>query len=147
MSGVLGSAGADGFPVGGEGVRLLGGSCGTHDFRLGLVWSGVITARVGPVSGFAGDGCCGSSACADLGLGCCSGLWGSMARCRRSSSMVRRGGVVCTGRYFLKNLRLRCGHPSRAVNADNILVELADLDYDTRVIPFSGVWASLVLEW
>ena len=44
----LGRAGADGFPVGGEAGRLLGGSCGIHGFRLGLVWSGVITARVGP---------------------------------------------------------------------------------------------------
>ena len=51
--------------------------------------------------------------------------------------MVSRGGVVCTGKYFLKNLLLR------AINVDNLL---ANFDHYSRVVPFSGVGASLVLD-
>ena len=38
------------------------------------------------------------------------------------------------------------GHPARAINADDVLVKLANFDHFTRLVPFSGVGASLVLD-
>ena len=64
-----------------------------------------ITAWGGCPCGFS-DGGGGSSASGGLELDCLVGLGGSMARCLRSSSFVCRGGVICTGMYFLRNLRL-----------------------------------------
>ena len=107
--------------------------------------SGVITAGVEPVSGFAGDGCGGSSACAGLELVCLSGQW----QHGKVLQVIVDGETRWSGLYWKvlpQELAVAGGYPSRAVNADNILVELANLNHDTRLIPFSGVWASLVLD-
>ena len=40
-----------------------------------------------------------------------------------------------------------CGwSSSRAINADDVLVVLTDLNHHARLVPLSGVWAGLVLE-
>ena len=65
------------------------------------------------------------------------------------SQVIVDGETRWCGLYWKvlpQELAVAEGHPSRAVNADNILVELAALDHDTRLISFSGVWASLVLD-
>ena len=64
----------------GEGVWLLSCICGAFGFGLGLWWSGVTAAGVGPVSGCAGDGCGGILACAGVGAIGLGGLCGSIAR-------------------------------------------------------------------
>ena len=38
------------------------------------------------------------------------------------------------------------GDTARTIHADHILVELADLDDDTRFVPFGGVRTSLILD-
>ena len=51
-----------------------------------------------------GGGWGGRLASTGLRLGCLADLEGSVLRC--APSMVSRGGWVCTGMYFLRNLRL-----------------------------------------
>ena len=38
------------------------------------------------------------------------------------------------------------GHSARAIDADNLLVKLANFDHYACLVPFSGVWASLILD-
>ena len=114
---------------------------------LGWGWCGLVSSLLGldPVSGFAGDGCGGSSACADLRLGCCSGPVGQHGKVSQVvvDGETRRVWFVLEG-ISSRNLRLRVvilPEPSMRITYWS---NWQDLDYDTRLIPFSGVWASLV---
>ena len=100
LGGGPGLASTDGVAVGWGGVVCVGGGGGAHPSWLGLV-------RSGQLSGLPDGGGGGSSASGGLGLGGLPGLGVSRLRCRRSSLMVCRGGLVCTGMYFLRNFRFR----------------------------------------
>ena len=81
--------------------------------------SGVRSGAIEPVATGAGPGKGVAGGCTEDGAGVGMevssasgvvmglGLNGSLAMCHRSSLMVHRGGCVCTGMYFLKNLRLQ----------------------------------------
>lgn len=101
---------------GGEASRI--GCCrllGAGVWGLGL---GVRPGIVGPVpagAGLAGgvlggwsDGAGAGERAGSVGDGVVMAGFGSgLVRYRRSSSMVRQCGCICTGMCFLKNLRLR----------------------------------------
>ena len=50
--------------------------------------------------------------------------------------------LVCT----CSELAIVGGHLARAINTDDLLVELANFNHHARLVPFSRVWASLVLD-
>lgn len=104
IGGGPGLAGTDRFAEGWGGVMAMGVGVGggAHPSWLGLVSSGLLCG----LSDGGGGGCCASGG---LGLAGLFGLGVSRLRCRRSSVIVSRGGggLVCTGKYFSRNLWLR----------------------------------------
>ena len=53
--------------------------------------------------------------------------------------------VSLDGSVFPEESSVSQGYSSRAVNANHVLVILADFDHQSSFIPLAGVWADLVL--